>query len=319
LRRLAMWGVSAGAALLIAVIAGYSNTPGKRLAAASANAAAPKGDAEPNQAARLSEIDTQTRRLTDAVRALTADRERLMARIDSLERGVGDLTGSIKGAAAAAAPAPAPAPSAVFSAAASPAPPPVAQKPAEAPHATPPAAAGPAEPQAGKASGPPVAANDPPAPEQLASAASAGPDGAEPPKTELGVDVGGAGNFEGLWALWTTTKATNKMLFDGLYPRVVVRNNSKSKAAELRLVVGPFPGIEAASRMCTALATARRYCQPVAFEGQRLAEADATSERKSEKPEKPEPKLEHRAEHRAAPKPSKPPPSNPPSILHWLR
>jgi hypothetical protein len=39
----------------------------------------------------------------------------------------------------------------------------------------------------------------------------------------------------------------------------------------LRLVVGPVADAEAAARLCMTLSAARRYCQPVAFEGQRLA------------------------------------------------
>ena len=45
-------------------------------------------------------------------------------------------------------------------------------------------------------------------------------------------------------------------------------------AAELRLIIGPMPDAEAAAQLCVTLAAAHQYCQPVAFEGQRLAVAD---------------------------------------------
>jgi hypothetical protein len=40
---------------------------------------------------------------------------------------------------------------------------------------------------------------------------------------------------------------------------------------DLRLILGPIAGAEAAARLCTSLSGAHHYCQPVAFEGQRLS------------------------------------------------
>ena len=72
----------------------------------------------------------------------------------------------------------------------------------------------------------------------------------EPPKPELGVDVGGAVTFDGLRALWVSTKGNNAALFEGLHPIVAVRENSRTKATELRLIVGPIANVEAATRLC---------------------------------------------------------------------
>jgi hypothetical protein len=58
-------------------------------------------------------------------------------------------------------------------------------------------------------------------------------------KSEFGVDIGGAVNFDALRVLWNSTKAGHAALFDGLSPRVTVRENSKSRAAELRLIAPP--------------------------------------------------------------------------------
>ena len=60
---------------------------------------------------------------------------------------------------------------------------------------------------------------------------------------------------------------------------VAVRENSRTENAELRLVVGPLANVERAARLCASLSAGRRYCQAVAFEGQRLTEADAVPER----------------------------------------
>jgi len=87
----------------------------------------------------------------------------------------------------------------------------------------------------------------------------------------LGVDVGGATNYEGLRTLWHSTKSSDPTLVEELFPVVAIRENSKTHGVDLRLVVGPVADSEAAARLCTTLSAAHRYCQPVAFEGQRLA------------------------------------------------
>ncbi|HEY6255388.1 MAG TPA: hypothetical protein VIY51_06295 [Xanthobacteraceae bacterium] len=96
-----------------------------------------------------------------------------------------------------------------------------------------------------------------------------------PAPSGLGVDVGGAANFDGLRALWHSTKNNDPSLLDDFYPVVATRENGKTHAAELRLIIGPMPDAEAAAQLCVTLATAHQYCQPVAFEGQRLALGDA--------------------------------------------
>jgi hypothetical protein len=264
LRRLAIWGTSATVALTIAVIAGYSDLGARRSMVASGGPGnGPKADA------RTPEMEADTQRLAGAVRILTADREQLVARIGTLERNLEEITGSIKrqdpAAGAAALPAP-PSGSA----------------------ATPPAAS--PSPSKDATAQPP---SQPSTPERLANAPAAAteePPAIEPLKGEFGVDVGGAGNFEGLRVLWTAAKGSNGTLFEGLHPAVAVRENSKAKSAELRLIVGPLADVEAAARLCAALSAARHYCQPVAFEGQRLADADVAVEHKPAAAAKPPPK-----------------------------
>jgi hypothetical protein len=130
-----------------------------------------------------------------------------------------------------------------------------------------------------------------PSPERLANApAVMAADTADPPRTDFGVDVGGAVNFDGLRALWGSTKSNNAALLEGLYPLVVVRENSRTKGAELRLIVGPLGNVEAAARLCAALSAARRYCQPVGFEGQHLADADTVPEHERKPAAAPKPK-----------------------------
>ena len=90
----------------------------------------------------------------------------------------------------------------------------------------------------------------------------------------LGLDVGGASNYEGLRTLWKSTKSVEAELPEEVYPVVTVRENGKTHGVELRLVVGPIADVELASRLCGTLSAAHHYCQPVAFEGQRLSLVD---------------------------------------------
>jgi hypothetical protein len=90
----------------------------------------------------------------------------------------------------------------------------------------------------------------------------------------LGVDIGGATNYEGLRTLWHSTRNSDPELMEEVFPVVTVRENGKTHGPELRLVVGPMADAEAAGRLCSALAAAHHYCQPVAFQGQRLSKVD---------------------------------------------
>ena len=290
LRRLAIWGLSATGALAIAVAAAFSDAGSRRLMASAPapNAAGTAQKAAP-PAAPAPDRDAESRRLSEVLGALVADREQLVARIGAIERNLEDVTGSIQRQAAAAAAAPsAPAPPSPAAAAAAPSAPVPPSPPAAAPAPPPPskeAALTPAEP------GNPAS----PARAPVAPGNSGGADGAavpaEPPvappaaelaaiHAEFGVDIGGAASFDGLRVLWASTKGSNAALLEGLHPVVATRENSRTKAVELRLIAGPLANVEAAARLCAMLTAARRYCQPVAFEGQRLAHADTVPERK---------------------------------------
>jgi hypothetical protein len=281
--RLAIWGGSATAALLVAVVAAYSDAHLRRPMDAANTPSGGSSVPKPQLASRPAELDAETRRLAEAVRILTSGRDQLAVRVDTLERNLEDMTGAINRPAATAStgatvPVPPSGPPSLASSPSAAAPVPAPSKEVAGELAMPPASAtpalSPARQQAG-GSEPPLSLSPP---ERVANAPAAvisdGASAAEPPRTEFAVDVGGAVNFEGLRVLWTSTKGSNTALFEGLHPAVVVRENSKTKGAELRLIAGPLANVEAAARLCATLSAARRYCQPVAFEGQRLADAD---------------------------------------------
>ena len=85
--RLGAWSAITVLSVAAAVIAAYTETGARRLALGDAPLVA--------SAAPPSVSDSESRRLADAVRALSADRDRLAVRVSTLERNLDDVTGSI--------------------------------------------------------------------------------------------------------------------------------------------------------------------------------------------------------------------------------
>jgi hypothetical protein len=257
--RLASWGTAAALSLIVVVVVARTETGSSRIATAMAS---PGKDTPTSQISRAPPAAAETKRLADAVRTLTADRDRLATRVGTLERNLEDVTGSIRRQTAAAAtpnPAGTTAPDTTTTAA------PVREA-AVAPTAIP----------ATKPATQPSTTESPPTQAKIEPGTPAAPSGdrAETVKHEFGVDVGGAVSQDGMRALWHSAKGAHAALFEGMHPVVATRENSRTKTKELRLIVGPIDTIEAAHRLCTTLTAARRYCQAVAFEGQKLAEPE---------------------------------------------
>jgi hypothetical protein len=252
--RLAIWGGVATFALFVAATSAFFSSPGSHRQAAAAagqvttlQASPAQGAAQPGTPAgdfapRSSETAEETRRLAQAVRALAVDRDEALSRIAALERNVDGVTGTIKQDR-----------------------PPTSPPAATLPPPSPSAAVG-AKPDARtEPSAAPVteAASDP---GDQTAAAAPNPVGVSAPAAfvagaaGLGVDVGGAINYEGLRTLWRSTKNSDPALLEELFPAVTVRENGKTHGAELRLVVGPIADPEGAARLCTTLAAAHHYC-----------------------------------------------------------
>src|SRR3954468_3226183 len=98
LLRLATWGCVAATALMLAVLSASMAT--KHQAFAPSTAAPQVPAATVQLTTRQSEPDKVTHQLSETVSGLAADRDRLVARIASLERSLEDVTGSIKQQAA---------------------------------------------------------------------------------------------------------------------------------------------------------------------------------------------------------------------------
>jgi hypothetical protein len=255
LARFGVWIGLATVAVLIAVLAARSETGVRRIATlfSPATQEQPLRTAKaPVPPQRVSDQEAEQRRLSEAIRLLAADRDRLLARINTLERSVEDVTGSIAAPTPRVSP-PAPLPSIS-------APPPTASAPTP-PASTPPAAAapGPAATGPNRVASGHLATGNPVAAESVAT------------KTEFGVDLGGHASIEGLKALWSSLKTTQSAMLEGLRPVIAIREGQKPGSVELRLIAGPLANASIAARLCATLAAAGQTCQPAVFDGQKLA------------------------------------------------
>lgn len=215
-------------------------------------------------------------RLNDAIRALAAERDRLVNRVEQLERSVGDITAAIPKQLPAA-PPPRSTPVAVTTA------PPAAQTPmAETPPPPSPSPVRPGAITAPQAKATPPAAQkqlaakpQPPAPAQAKAPAppqaATTSTGSVATRTEFAVDLGGEASIDGLRALWASIRGNHGAALEGLRPLVSVREGSKPGTVELRLVAGPLANAGAAARVCASLQATGVACQTAVFDGQRLA------------------------------------------------
>jgi hypothetical protein len=224
--RLGFWGLCAFGSVSLVVSLALSDAGLERIAIGFANV---QGEA---QAEARPTPEEEARKVGETVRMLAADRERVLARIQALERSLEDVTGSLASpdkAPAAGWPEPAPTPSASVN--------------VPLPRTVP-------LPQPTPALPPPNSAVT---------------------KTEFGIDLGSAGTVEGLRALWAAARARHGGLLEGLRPVMSVRDGGRPGNVELRLVAGPIPNAASAARLCATLTAAGAVCQPSVFDGQRLA------------------------------------------------
>jgi hypothetical protein len=225
--------------------------------------------------------EAENRRLSAEVRALTADRERLGARIRVLEQNLQDMTGSIKKQSAeleAARTAMAP-------------PPPAITVPTIAPPPTKPAIVAGVAPAADPVP-PDLPPLTPPRPDRAHTCASrracdragahaagarcqcAGEPARRPPaptKIEYGIDLGSATSLEALRIHWAAVKANYGPQLVGLHP-VISHYKRQGGGVTYRLIAGPVPTVAAARELCTRFRTLRTGCRPAKFAGAQLAE-----------------------------------------------
>jgi hypothetical protein len=86
--RIALWGTTAATALLVAILTSRSDAGSQRIATT---------PGATHGAPRQFDAEFAARQLTQAVRGLTEDRDRLITRLAALEHSLGDITGAIAG------------------------------------------------------------------------------------------------------------------------------------------------------------------------------------------------------------------------------
>lgn len=216
----------------------------------------------------------ENRRLETRLRELAADRDKLSARLATLEQNFSDLTGSVKrDMAALATPKPVtPAPVLAAPPAATPVVPKTEAKVEPKPEAKPEAAPAPEAPapaaEASKAADaqPPQVVTVPMPPTRVATATQAVPEEARKP--ELGVDLGGARSMEILQARWVAVKANFGPVIEGLRP--LAGYDDRPGIIPYRLIVGPLPNGAAAAQICSRLHASKVPCRAVDYAGEKL-------------------------------------------------
>jgi hypothetical protein len=253
--RMTLWGTAAAATLVAAVLASRSEVGSQRLAAAFPSLVRHAGIRVAT--ARPFDAQAETRRLAAAVHDLTAEDERLTARLARIERSVDDITSSISrqsdaARARSASPGPAdakpvPETPAVTGSTVAPGPGPLPSGLGVPPESS---------PQTSPASPPPPSSAQPNSPDAAVS--------------EYGVDIGSALSIQALRARWLGIRSAHLKLFERLQPMVMLDESAQSNRLELRLVAGPLASIEAAKRLCAALAPFRLFCRPATFDSRQL-------------------------------------------------
>ena len=257
LRRMALWAIAAACTLLLAFLTSKSEAGAERLAAVLASL---RGQ----QAAPPFDARVETRKLADALRGLSSDNQQIRSQLTAVQRNMDDVTASLRNVTAslkkeiedvkaeAEAPRPAETPAAPVAPGATNS----TALPTTSPSATPLPLPAPA-PRGVQA--PPPAKPTVPGSTSLV------------PSKQYGVDIGSAVSVQALRARWAEIRAAHPQLFQGLTAMAITHEIPQSDHPELRLVLGPLPNSDAATRLCTSLAPYRVFCQPTGFDGQQLA------------------------------------------------
>ena len=259
--RQAVWGCIAAAAVLLAVLAAFTDIGSQRAALVfgasnaapvphpqTAQTSQPVAQATTQAPSRSLDADYVVRQLTQTVRGLADDRDRMMKRLAAIERNVDDMTGSITQQIEAV-------------------------KAASTPPAVPWLNIASMAPIAAPETSPPAGWEPTPRPSSTAPAdAQPQPDAAAAPaNAAYGAEIGSAASIKALHARWAGIRSAHLQILDGLTPVVALRENPRSHKTELRLVVGPFANAAAAAQLCASLTAVRLSCFPTMFDGHNLA------------------------------------------------
>lgn len=272
LLRLGAWGGGAAAAMAIAIVALRSDIGEQRIA--SAYTKTQTAQINPDALARLQTSAEDTRRLAEGMRTLSADRDRLLARVTVLERNLEGVTGSISRRAAEPKPEASPSAAPQAKSAAGEVAGPTALstaittatvQPTPLPLKRPQAVVVPPRANAPLAAPPPVVAAPATTPADVETTQSIAT------TSEFGVDIGGGATMDALRDLWGAARNNHGAALQGLRPVIAVRDSEKpGGGVGLRLVAGPLANAGAAAKICASLAAGGWACKAAVFDGQKL-------------------------------------------------
>ena len=290
--RLGLWGVAAVGALTLGILSGQLPVNAHKTQLAADDLAGRARQVE----AKMQENMFEERRLAAAIETLNSDRDRMFARLSTLEQGLDVVTGSIKKrddkpapvpwpqAAApvlesapltVVVPQPAPAPVPVQPVVAAPVSDPESTATAVATHAESP----PSEPAAVKPPSPVQAMPIPDARAPAAATETKEVDEQPVAPASFAVDLGAANSLNGLRARWRGLVKSHRVQLEGLRPLIAVRERRNGLGLQLRLIAGPIKDAAAAAQICAVLGKADRDCATAPFDGQRLSLANEPEER----------------------------------------
>jgi hypothetical protein len=249
--RHATWGLATAAALGVAVFSSQDDGAARKVSALLASlsgqpAPPPVHQFDPEAAAR---------QLAQGVRTLADDRDRLAARLNTVEHDMRDMGGTTKQQIETAKA------EAIK----------IAKQAPPWPDSAPPVPMTLADVAV-------MVKTVSPAPSEVAVPAPAATSTAEPAAETTasvgqpyGVDLGTGVTMKSLNHRWASLRAAHPQLFEGVQPVVSIKQNPRSGRTELHLVIGPYANAETAAQFCDLVIPFRLNCQPTMFDGSHLA------------------------------------------------
>ncbi len=250
--RHATWGLATAAALGVAVFSSQDDSAAKKVSALLSSLS---GQPAPPPA-RQFDPEAAARQLAQGVRTLADDRDRLAARMNTLERDMRDMGGTTKQQIEIAKT------EAIK----------IAKQAPPWPDSAPPVPMTLADVAVMvKTVSPPPSEAAEATPAATSRAETATPETTASVGQPYGVDLGTGPTMKSLNHRWASLRAAHPQLFDGVQPVVSIKQNPRTGRNELHLVVGPYANAETASQFCDFVIPFRLNCQPTMFDGSRLA------------------------------------------------
>jgi hypothetical protein len=248
----ALWTMIAFGAMSVVVLVGTTERGEERVAEIPRAVATLVGRSISETGSEVARVEQEIAALRDETRRTQAERSRLEQRLALLERGMDDVTGSIRRIGRDEVTGSIPtAPRELSRAETAPAQTPQVQAPTPAPGTAASTSSLPtplARPEAAPAGGVTLAT-----------------------RTQFGVDVGSEPTLSALRLRWQRLAERHAALLGSLEPVIAIKDGPNGQPV-LSIVAGPIGDVSEAAALCARLrAAGASACRPASFDGQRLA------------------------------------------------